>query len=42
VTPGVTVEDSVDSLRIALAAQESAASGRPIIPAEIPTEGMDG
>jgi UDP-N-acetylglucosamine 3-dehydrogenase len=40
-TPDVTVEDAVDSLRIALAAQESAASGRPINPAEVSTEGTD-
>lgn len=40
-TPDVTVEDSVDSLCIALAARESAASGRPVTPAEVSTGGVD-
>lgn len=40
VTPDITVEDSIDSLRIALAAQESAASGRPITPAEVSAGGI--
>jgi UDP-N-acetylglucosamine 3-dehydrogenase len=41
VTPDVTVEDSIDSLRISLAARESAEMGRPVIPAEVSTEGVN-
>lgn len=38
-TPDVPVEDAVDSLRISLAARQSAASGCPITPTEVSAEG---
>lgn len=41
-TPDVTVEDAIDSLRISLAAQESAERGRPIAPSELSAGGIDG
>ncbi len=40
-TPAVSVGDAVDSLRLSLAAKESAESGRPVTPAEVSVEGVD-
>lgn len=37
-TPEVTVVDAIDSLRVSLAAAESAATGRPVAPADLAAE----